>query len=230
MNRDPDDPHGFASPPRRAHELDDGVEGDHPVDGLRVAEDVARWRVLERRRLIDARLAVSASARREIARRVIGRLRGLMTADAVVSLYWPFRGELNLRDWMDDLHGAGVRVALPVVEAPGRPLVFREWTPAARLVPGVWKIPVPADGATLIPSIVIAPLVGFDGGCYRLGYGGGFFDRTFERLRADGHRPRAIGVGHSGARIRSIHPRPHDIPMDVIVTESEWIERSGSGT
>ena len=146
-----------------------------------------------------------------------------------MSLYWPFRGELNLRPWMHTLHASGVRVALPLVEAAGRPLAFREWTPEGRMEPGVWRIPVPVDGEVLSPSIVISPLVGYDGGGYRLGYGGGFFDRTLERLRSDGENPRVIGVGHAGARIPTIYPQPHDIPMDVIVTEAEQLERTGSG-
>jgi 5,10-methenyltetrahydrofolate synthetase len=80
---------------------------------------------------------------------------------------------------------------------------------------GVWNIPVPADGAELAPDITIAPVVGHDPGCYRLGYGGGFFDRTLAALEP---RPMAIGVGHPVAAIRTIYPQPHDIPMDAIVT------------
>ena len=75
------------------------------------------------------------------------------------------------------LEGGG-RCALPVVVEKKAPLVFRLWKPGGRLVPGVWNIPIPADGDEVLPDVVIAPVVGFDSACYRLGYGGGFFDRT----------------------------------------------------
>jgi 5,10-methenyltetrahydrofolate synthetase len=79
----------------------------------------------------------------------------------------------------------------------------------------VWNIPIPADGPEVVPNVLIAPFVGFDPQNYRLGYGGGFFDRTLAALKA----PRqVIGVGHPGGALPTIHPQVHDIPMDVIVT------------
>ncbi|NND92153.1 MAG: 5-formyltetrahydrofolate cyclo-ligase, partial [Granulosicoccus sp.] len=113
----------------------------------------------------------------------------------------------------------GARVTLPVVEAKERPLTFREWTPDATLVPGVWNIPVPVDGEVLEPTVVISPLVGFDRALYRLGYGGGFFDRTLQELFRRDMRPRVIGVGHSRTAIPTIYPQPHDIPMTDVITE-----------
>jgi 5-formyltetrahydrofolate cyclo-ligase len=111
---------------------------------------------------------------------------------------------------------AGGRCALPVVVEKKAPLLFRLWEPGRRLVPGVWNIPIPADGAEVSPGVVIAPVVGFDGACYRLGYGGGFFDRTLATLP---HRPLAIGIGYVTAAISTIYPLPHDVPMNAIVTE-----------
>jgi 5,10-methenyltetrahydrofolate synthetase len=116
---------------------------------------------------------------------------------------------------MTSAHGRGIRVALPTVVAKARPLIFREWHPGARLKSGVWNIPIPAEGAEVIPTVVIAPLVGFDPDAYRLGYGGGFFDRTLAALSP---RPLAIGVGHPVGAIPTIYPQSHDIPMDWIVT------------
>jgi 5,10-methenyltetrahydrofolate synthetase len=133
-----------------------------------------------------------------------------------VSAYWPFRGEPDLRDLMATISADGGRCALPVVVERHRPLVFRQWSPGQPLQRGVWNIPVPADGAEVIPDVVIAPVVGFDPRCYRLGYGGGFFDRTLAALPA---RPRVLGVGYSAAAIPTIYPQPHDIAMDLIVTE-----------
>ena len=113
------------------------------------------------------------------------------------------------------LEGGG-RCALPVVVEKKAPLVFRLWEPGGRLVPGVWNIPVPADGDEVPPDVVIAPVVGFDSACYRLGYGGGFFDRTLATMP---HRPLAIGVGYDAAAISTIYPLPHEVAMDAIVTE-----------
>jgi len=87
-------------------------------------------------------------------------------------------------------------------------------------VPGLCKIPVPADGDDVVPNIVIAPVVGFDEACFSLGYGGGFFDRTLAALAP---RPVIIGVGYAQAAMTTIHPLPHDVPMDVIVIEREII-------
>jgi 5,10-methenyltetrahydrofolate synthetase len=116
---------------------------------------------------------------------------------------------------MEGVSRRGAGVALPVVVAKGAPLVFREWRPGARLARGVWNIPFPADGTVVIPDVVIAPLVGYDAACYRLGYGGGFFDRTLASLAP---KALAIGVGFPAGAIPTIYPQPHDIPMDCIVT------------
>jgi len=80
----------------------------------------------------------------------------------------------------------------------------------------VWNTPVPTEGEEVLPDVVIAPLVGFDAACYRLGHGGGFFDRTLASLR---RRPRVIGVGYGRLALRTIYPQPHDVPMDFIMTE-----------
>ena len=223
MTKDTDTPAGFASPPCFAHELErsdsDYVAVD-PVD----ATDVARWRKAERERLITARLAVPVAERKRVAEEIAGELDGLIEPrpGIIVSLYWPFRGELDLRGWMRIAHERGARIALPIVEAKGHPLIFREWTPEGRMERGVWNILAPADGALLIPDVTIAPLVGFDPGCYRLGYGGGFFGRTLAALSP---RPMVIGVGHPLTAIPTIYPQPHDIPMDVIVTGAGRVTR-----
>lgn len=93
---------------------------------------------------------------------------------------------------------------------------FRPWTPRAKLEPGIWNIPVPATREEVVPVLLLAPVVGFADG-YRLGYGGGYFDRTLAKLGA-GHR--AIGVGYELAQLATIHPQPHDIRLSRIVTEA----------
>jgi 5,10-methenyltetrahydrofolate synthetase len=98
----------------------------------------------------------------------------------------------------------GVRVALPVAIALSQPLIFREWHPNAPMARGLWKIPYPAEGAEVVPTVVLAPVVGFDKNCFRLGYGGGFFDRTLARFPV---KPLVIGVGYVPQCIDS-----HDLP------------------
>jgi 5-formyltetrahydrofolate cyclo-ligase len=225
MKSGSDSPAEFASPPCFAHELESGAEGFRPVDRQQ-ARDVARWRKAERARLIALRLATSPEERRRTAEAVAATLDTLVEPGPgmVVSLYWPFRGELDLRGWMARAAERGARVALPVVVEKARPLVFREWRPDCRMERGVWNIPAPADSAAVAPDVVLAPLVAFDPDGYRLGYGGGFFDRTLAALLP---RARAIGVGHSAAAIPTIYPQPHDVPMDAIVTGTGIVPRRG---
>ncbi|WP_018699817.1 5-formyltetrahydrofolate cyclo-ligase [Amorphus coralli] len=208
----------FASPPCLMHELDPAF-GGIGVDAQQ-RTDVARWRKAERERLIGARLAMPVAERQAFAERIIGRARDLIgnPAGRVVSAYWPFRGEPDLRPLMEWVVSCGGRPALPVVTGKGQPLTFRLWSPGEPLERGVWNIPIPAEGQAVVePDIVIAPVVGFDPGCFRLGYGGGFFDRT---LAARDPRPRVLGVGYARQGIATIFPQPHDIPMDAIITEA----------
>jgi len=176
------------------------------------------WRTAERKRLITERMDIPNETRVEYATAIAGTLKDLIgsAAGLTVSAYWPIRGEPDLREltqWIDEQGG---RFALPVVVARAQPLVFRAWRTGDPLERGVWNIPVPSAGAEVIPDVVISPLVGFDAGCYRLGYGGGFYDRTLASLE---RKPKVFGVGYEMARLATIHPQPHDIPMDVIVTQ-----------
>ena len=183
------------------------------------AADVTRWRRVEREWLLAARLALAPDYRAAQTAAMIRALEQLTVIGpaATVSLYWPMRAEPDLRPWMAHLCEQGRRVALPVVVERRQPLVFREWRPGARLAHGIWNIPYPADGAEVVPEVSIAPVVGFDRDCFRLGYGGGYFDRTLAKLQP---RPLAIGLGYPSAELATIYPQPHDVPMDWIVTGS----------
>ncbi len=178
------------------------------------------WRQAERERLIKDRLSLSADERAAIAADIAQEL-DRMIAPApglTISLYWPFKGELDLRGWMATAHDAGARIALPVVVKKAQPLIFRPWSPGCEMTRGVWNIPIPANDEQLVPDVVLSPLVGHDSLCFRLGYGGGFFDRTLAGLRDAGRPARVIGVGVPQSRMPTIRPQPHDIPMDVILT------------
>ena len=135
----------------------------------------------------------------------------------IVGFYWPFRGEIGLHHLVRELIAAGAGAALPVVIEKGQPLEFRAWRPGAPLERGVWDIPVPAERQVVHPTALLVPVVGFDEGGYRLGYGGGYYDRT---LAASHPRPLAIGVGYEFQQLATIHPQPHDVPMDAVVTEA----------
>ena len=222
MTGDDDSQRGYASPPCLAHEIDPTYFDPLAVDPAQ-ARDVARWRKAERARLLAERAALSVSARQDAAERITPRLDDLIRArfgrieGLTISAWWPIKAELNLRHWLADLVGQGATVALPVVLTPAAPLVFRPWTPDCHMVQGFWKIPIPAEGPEVIPDVTLAPLVGWDAAGFRLGYGGGYFDRTLAALAP---RPYAIGVGLQAARVQTIFPQPHDIAMDAIVTEA----------
>jgi len=203
------------SPPCLLHEL--AADWNSVVDPQQ-ARDVARWRKVERERLLANRIAIESKLRAQQTAALAEQLSLVIPSDGrTVSLYWPIRGEPDLREWIRQRFEQGTRIALPVATAHGRPLEFREWRPGAPMARGLWKIPYPADGAEVRPDVVVAPLVGFDAAGFRLGYGGGFFDRT---LAVFTPRPLVVGVGYASSAIRTIFPQPHDIGMDWIVTES----------
>ena len=216
MDESDDAPRTYASPPCFMHELDPAY--GLPSTDPRQAADVARWRKGERERLIAERLATSSAARASVSERIIRRLEELLgdPAGLVIAAYWPFRGEPNLHPWMRRVSAQGARVALPVVVEKAKPLEFRAWVPGAKLAKGVWNIPFPADGEIVLPDVVIAPLVGFDEARFRLGYGGGYYDRT---LAAMPTMPRVVGVGYESARLKTIYPQWHDIAMHELLVE-----------
>lgn len=212
----------YASPACLAHEIDP-CYFDHLAVDSQQASDVARWRRAERTRLLTARAALSTQTRQTAARAIADHLDHLL-ADRfstlnglTVSAWWPIKAEFDLRFWLAGLAARGARAALPIVATRAAPLIFRLWTPETRMERGFWNILVPAEGPTVVPDITLSPVVGWDAAGYRLGYGGGYFDRTLAALTP---RPLAIGIGLCAARIATIFPQPHDIAMQVIVTET----------
>ena len=219
----PEDRRGLASSPCMAHEFEDVGSGP-PAAAAGPGGDVAGWRRAERARLRAERREIGVEKRRAVGEALAGHLRALLAArfdgarGRVLSAYWPIKGEPDLRPLMAGLHAEGVIVALPVVEVKAAPLVFRRWTPETAMVRGDWNIPVPPPEVEAVrPDIALAPLVGWDPAGYRLGYGGGYFDRTLAALDP---RPVAIGIGFEAARIATIHPQPHDVVLDAILTEA----------
>jgi 5-formyltetrahydrofolate cyclo-ligase len=213
----------LSSSPCMAEEVEKGL-----FDPLASQEDewraIARWRKLERERLRGERMLLRQDKRATIAEALMLELDAYLEsrlgdpAGRIISGYWPIKGEPDLRPWLISLIERGAIVALPVVVVPSAPLVFRRWTPETKMERGNWNIPVPpAEAAVLVPDIALAPLVGWDSRGYRLGYGGGYFDRTLASLSPC---PHVIGIGLQSAHIGTIYPQPHDIRLSAIVTEA----------
>jgi 5-formyltetrahydrofolate cyclo-ligase len=132
------------------------------------------------------------------------------------------KGEIDLLPFVRSLLPELAAAALPVIIEKQRPLEFWQWTTRTQLCNrGVWNIPYPAERILVEPDVLLVPLVGFDGDGYRLGYGGGYYDRTLAALP---YRPRLVGVGYELGRLPTIFPQPHDIPLDVVITESSRSE------
>lgn len=209
-------PKDYASPACMAAEVAPDYFDPLAVDPV-AAADAARWRKGVRAQLLAARAArdaavTDAAIADQLDRVLADRFGG--AEGMILAAYWPIRGEPDLRPWM--ARQTGLRLALPVVVAPDQPLIFRPWSPDAPMRPGRWNIPEPGTDAQVIPQIILAPTVGWDEGRFRLGYGGGFYDRTLAALRP---RPYAIGIGLDSGRLPTIYPQPHDAALDLIVTE-----------
>ena len=184
------EPGAYASPACFMHEVDCDHFGLASGAASVERDNIMRWRKNERERLIAQRLAISNDERVDHARHIVANLDILLPdlAGLSVSLYWPFRGEPDLRGWAAAIGARGATCALPVVVEKNAPLIFRLWRIGEPLALGFWNIPFPANSPELAPDVVIAPVVGFDQKGYRLGYGGAFYDRN--SCRPDEKAPR----------------------------------------
>jgi 5-formyltetrahydrofolate cyclo-ligase len=145
----------------------------------------------------------------------LARVRHLGT----VSAYLPIRDELDPLPGMLALAGLGYRLCVPVIEGSGLPLRFREWAPGAAVVPGPFGVAVPSEGDWLVPEVLVVPMLAFDARAFRLGYGGGFYDRTLAALRADGE-VLALGFAYAGQEVPLVPHGPRDQHLDAVVTEA----------
>lgn len=188
-------------------------------------DDLRAWRRSLRETMLARRAALDEASRRAAETAVLRHLEALLPVlpPGPLSFTWPIREEIDLRPFAAGLVGRGGIVALPVIVRKNAPMVFRRWTPETPMTTGVWGIPVPEPDERVVPRVVLLPVVAVDREGYRLGYGGGYFDRTLPTIRP---RPLVIGIGHAFARIDSIRPQPHDQRLDLLVTE-EGIERFG---
>jgi len=207
---------------------DNGAAAGSPtVDPATDAAALRLWRREQRTRLLAERHALSTPAHRAASRAIGERLAAVLGSPrpAIVGAYWPIRREFNPLPLLQQLIDSGVRVALPSILQRNAPLEFRLWRPGARLAVGIYDIPYPADGEAVTPDTLVIPLVGYDLVGYRLGYGGGYYDRTVPTLSP---RPRLVGLGFAGAQLQTIHPQAYDIRMDCIVTDAATLDLAGA--
>jgi len=180
--------------------------------------EIRQWRKGQREALLRARVDAGAEKRKGWNAAIEPQLRQIVSErrPASVGFYWPFKGEFDPRPLARELVAGGTAMALPTVVQPKTPLEFRRWTPGIEMEIGVYNIPFPKARDVLMPELLLVPLVGFDGAGFRLGYGGGYYDRTIASYPA---RPYALGIGYELSRLETIYPQAHDLAMDVIVTE-----------
>jgi 5-formyltetrahydrofolate cyclo-ligase len=196
---------------------------------MKTWDEIKAWRRETRAKLLARRVALRRAERERINATVTALLveRVPDLRSGCIGFCWPFKGEVDFRRFVGDAIDGGATAALPVVVERARPLEFWSWQPRMKLQRGIWGIPIPGERRIAQPSVLLVPLIGFDHAGYRLGYGGGYFDRT---LAVTAPKPLTIGIGYELGRLETIHPQPHDIPMDAIVTENGfgWVARAPS--
>lgn len=175
-----------------------------------------------RQQLIERRLSLSADECALLSAKVCQQVQNNFPqlAGLRVGFCWPVKNEPDLRplimSWIE-AGQAGFAALLPVVLEAKAALAFRKWTPGARLIDDRYGIPTPADGKFLVPQALLLPVNAFDAAGYRIGYGGGFFDRTLAALKP---APLSIGIGFELARVDSVRPEAHDVRLDAMVSEA----------
>lgn len=144
--------------------------------------------------------------------------------DRTVAGFWPLGGEPDLRPLLATWARAGVTVALPIVAQRAAPLHFLPWTPEAPMRTGAYGIAEPAPGPVCLPDIVLVPMLGYTLQGERVGYGGGYYDRTIAAWRASGHVVRTVGIAWRASRLApGEYPfAPHDMALDAVVDETGW--------
>jgi 5-formyltetrahydrofolate cyclo-ligase len=185
------------------------------TDDLSAAKSAARTAAFARRKAAHADAARLTPAATD-------RLVAALAGARIIAGYMPIRTEIDPRPAMAALRDRGARLCLPVIEGPGLPLSFHAWAPGDALVSGPFGALIPARDAPLIPDALIVPLVAFDRAGGRLGYGGGFYDRSLAQLRARGP-VMAVGFAYAAQQAPSLPQEATDQPLTAIVTEAETL-------
>jgi 5-formyltetrahydrofolate cyclo-ligase len=181
--------------------------------------DVVRLKVAARAEAerLRQRAQVEAGSAPETATRhllsALARFKG-----RVIAGYLPIGTEIDPRPAMESLSEVA-EICLPVVSAKGAPLSFRRWTPGCALVAHKFGTMIPAAEDPLVPEALIVPLLAFDRLGHRLGYGGGYYDRTISDLRTRGARIRAFGFAYGLQEMAALPVEPFDARLDAVITE-----------
>lgn len=178
-----------------------------------------RARLLQARMDLPDRLARIEQLQRVMRFWLVGR------PDTVIGAYWPIKGEFDplpaLHRWKEDGELLDQpqrrRIGLPVVDKVHKTLKFHAWYPGCPMEEDAYGIPKPRETEVIVPTLLFVPCVGYGPGGYRLGYGGGFYDRTLAELQP---RPFTVGVGFTNAFVPDLEPEPHDVPLDAILNDN----------
>ena len=197
-----------------------------------------------RQRLVQERLHLPDRLERIARLQQVMRMWLMDRPDTVIGAYWPIKGEFDplpaLYRWQEDavlgssIHPPGNasaqqtlnllnkpesqrRIGLPVVNKEHKTLIFYSWYPGCPMEADAYDIPKPKDTAIIVPTLLFVPCVGYAPGGYRLGYGGGFYDRTLATLQP---KPFTVGLAYSNALVTDFQPEAHDVPLDAILTDA----------
>jgi 5-formyltetrahydrofolate cyclo-ligase len=178
-----------------------------------------------RAQLIAQRERLSDRVQRNEALQRVMRVWLLERPDTVIGAYWPIKGEFDplpaLYRWKEAetsaIDGKHRRLGLPVVDKVHKTLTFHAWYPGCAMEPDAYGIPKPKDTEVIVPTLLFVPCVGYGIGGYRLGYGGGFYDRTLAELAP---KPFTVGLGYTVGFLDDFEPEPHDQPLDAILNDN----------
>lgn len=182
-------------------------------------QQISAWKKAQRQQLLEQRAALPAAEREQmggvVIQSVLTELSQVQPTE--LSLYWPIKSEIDCRPITNALLQAGWLLSVPIIDSATKRLIFARWTPDCEMEVGTWNIPIPRHIEHVEPEVMLIPLVGFDTSGYRLGYGGGYYDRTLEGKSESKIK---IGIGYAFSELASIHPHQFDIKMDMIITDA----------
>ena len=181
-----------------------------------------RDKKLLRRQLQAERLSMIDRHQRAMHLQEVLRVWLVNRDETAIGAYWPIKGEFDalpaLFRWTEgeDVKGRHRVIGLPVIDRETRQLRFHRWYPGCPMEEDAYGIPKPKDTDRFAPQLLLVPCVGFGPGGLRLGYGGGFYDRTLATLEP---RPFTVGVGYAHGFIPWLEAEPHDVPLEAVITE-----------
>ena len=179
----------------------------------------------QRQELIEQRLNMPDRLERAALLQRVMRIWLVGRPDTIIGAYWPIKGEFDplpaLHRWKEDGELLDQpqrrRIGLPVVDRETKTLQFHVWYPGCPMEEDAYNIPKPKDTEVVVPTLLIVPCVGYGPGGFRLGYGGGFYDRTLAAIQP---KPFTLGLGFAQGFLPDLEPEPHDVPLDAVLNEN----------